>query len=147
MDDQVIVSSSHQNGWRLLFLRWLLGGLLGFGLSALICYGYLSNDATGFLSIVSDCLPLIPFIFGSSLLLFDPSFFGSKELIDSLERLFPTMDRIFIIVLIPSLIWGLVGALLASGRKNQIKVGLLLFLLYAAIGLIASIRVFLAIPT
>jgi hypothetical protein len=139
--------SKQWRSWLVLFSRWLLGGFIGFGLSAWICFGYITNTITGPLLWVVDFLPIITFLFSGPLLLFDPSFFGNKDLIDSLVRSFPYVDYDFLVISLPSIIWGFIGALLASGRKNQLKLGIIFFLLYVAIGCIALFQVFIHIPT
>ena len=133
-------------GWLVLFLRYLVGWVIGFGISVWICLGMITNTVTGPLSWVLR-LPFISLLFGGPLLLFDYSLFGTKYLIDSLSRSFPNIDYDFLVVSLPSIIWGFIGALLASGRKEQIKIGIILLLLYVSIGCIALFQMFIHIPT
>ena len=98
-----------------LFLRWILGALAGFGVSLLIFHEFMNET---FLA--------VPFI--GQLLLFDPSF-RAGNLVTS------------------ALIWGFIGALLASGRKEQISVGAFLLLIYVIVGCYSFFRVLMMIPT
>ena len=127
------------------FLRWLIGGVIGFGLSAWICYGYMTNTATGAPSWILDSLPSI--LIGTPLMLFHPSFLGNDNLIDYLVRAFPNISRDFIVISVPSVIWGCIGALLASGSKGQIKTGVILLVLYLLLGFYALFRVVRMVPT
>ena len=133
--------------WAVLSLRWLIGGVIGFGLSAWICLGMITNTVTGPLLWFLRSLPFIGILFGGPLILFDNSFFGTKYLIEFLSRSFPNIDRDFLVISLPSIIWGIIGALLASGRKEQMKAGFILLVLYVLVGFYALFRGFLMIPT
>ena len=133
-------------GWLVLFLRYLVGWVIGFGISVWICLGMITNTVTGPLSWVLR-LPFISLLFGGPLLLFDYSLFGTKYLIDSLSRSFPNIDHNFLVISLPSIIWGVIGALLASGRKEKRKTGFILLVLYEIVGFYALFRGFLGIPT
>jgi len=139
--------SKEWRNWFVLFLRWLLGGLAGFGVSAWICYGYITHTVTGPLLWLVDLLPILSVPFIGSLLLFDPSFFGNNDLIDSLVHTFPNIDYDFLVVVPPSLIWGVVGALFSSGRRNQVKAGTILLGLIVIVGFISFFRIVMMIPT
>jgi hypothetical protein len=45
------------------------------------------------------------------------------------------------------MIWGFISALLASGKKGQIKIGIVLLVIYIIVGCISYIQVLLQIPT
>ena len=92
-------------------------------------------------------LPFIGLLFGGPLILFENSLFGTKYLIDFLSRSFPNIDHNFLVISLPSIIWGVIGALLASGRKEQRKTGFILLVLYEIVGFYALAYGFLGIPT
>ena len=149
MDNQDPAMDSRSNKLRpvlVLLGRWLLGGLAGFWISAWIGQGYLSNNTTGLLKLILDSTSLVAVLFMGQVLLFDPSFFGKKWFIDWLAYSFPNAERNFLIVLVPSLIWGLVGLLLASGRNEQKKMGIILLIIYVIVGCISLTQLFVHIP-
>jgi hypothetical protein len=137
--------SKKRPSWLILFLRWLLGGAIGFGLSAWICLGYITNNTTGLLSFILDNFIITTILFTGPLLLFDPSFYGNDSFIDFLVRSFPNADYDFLVISLPSMIWGFIGALLASGSKEQTRVGRILLVAYIILGCISYIRLFIAI--
>ncbi len=107
-------------GWLVLFLRWLLGGIAGY----LISY-YL------FIISASGPLPVIGFLFLGQVELFNSLLF--KALYDNFILFSPTSiygTSIFLY----SMLWGLIGALLASRRRKQIIAGVIFLVLYIIAG-------------
>jgi hypothetical protein len=137
MDNQNIDSNPQPNklpNWPVLFLRWLLGALAGIGLSSWIYFG-LKNDAfTG------------PFLWVLEMLfiLFIP-FVGHLYLFYSGATSFSHVNDFF--MTFPVLSWGLVGAMLASGRKSQIKIGTILLILFVVVGYVSAFLGALRVPT
>ncbi len=126
MDNLNTTASPHlkdRKGWVVLFLRWFLGGVVGFisGLSLLII-----NFVTG---------PLCPvgFILLGQYVLFENLIY--TILYDKfISRTLHHMSASLVSLLIYSVFWGAIGALLASGRKKQIIVGTILLILYILLG-------------
>ncbi len=113
--------------WFVLLLRWFIGGFAGF-ISGL------------FLFVVSETF--FPPLLG-------PIIAGQEELFDALIYLLSnnysnSTGSLFIYFTI----WGLIGALFISGRKMQIKIGVVLLILYiVAGGLFYVIWGFMSLPT
>jgi hypothetical protein len=133
--------------WLLLLLRWLFGGMVGFGLSAWICFGYITNTITGPFLWLLDLIPILSFIMGGSLLLFDPSLSGHSAFIELFARMFPNIDQDFLAIMPAALFCGFIGALLASGNKVQIKVAVILLILEIVIGSIFLFYMLRFVPT
>lgn len=107
-----------------IFLRWLLGSIIS-GMGSLVAIG-----------ITFIKVPIL--IFG---LIFLGQYEFCRKIVSSITKSFSYEDIIlqYILNSIFSLIlysvsWGLIGALLASGRKKQIFGGVVLLILYAIIG-------------
>ena len=127
--------SNQWQSWLVLFLRWLLGGIAGIGISSWFYFGIVTHANTGsflwFGEILSSVVA-VPFV--GLAYLFYPGLIS-----------YPSVSDFF--VTFPVLIWGLIGALLASGRKEQIKVGVILLVLWVIIGCISFFRLLMYIPT
>ena len=118
----------------MLFSRWLLGALAGIGISASIYFALISHTFTGPFRWVLYISPSLTFPFAGHIYWF---------YVDKIS--FPQISDFFFTV--PVLIWGLIGALLASGRKEQIKAGITLLILYVGVGIYAFFRAVLMIAT
>jgi hypothetical protein len=118
MGNQNLLSNPQPNklsNWPLP-LRWLLGGLAGFGISSLLYLNFLTD-----INIIPVLLK-VPFI-------------GQYYVLNYLIYSGLNSDKYSIII--PALIWGVIGALLTSGNKKQIDSGwtLLIFYVIGGIGL------------
>jgi hypothetical protein len=120
--------------WLVLFLRWILGGLAGIGISSWFYFGLKNDIFTGAFLWVLETLSILFIPFGGHLHLFYP---GASS--------FSHVNDFF--VTFPVLFWGLIGALLASGRKSQITTGIILLVLFMIVGYISFFLVALRIPT
>lgn len=121
------VRSEKWQGWLVLILRGLLGGLAGIGISAWIYFGLKSHTF--------EMPPILSAPFAGHIYLFK---------LDTVS--FLHVSDFFITF--PVLVWGLIGALLASGRRNQIVVGMALLILYVIVGYISFfLFVLINIPT
>jgi hypothetical protein len=106
-----------------LFLRWLVGGVIGF-VSGLLLLG------------ISFALgpTLLGFIFVGQYLIFEQFFFF---IFWSLYREAISNGLDFLTsVLVYSIVWGIIGALLGSGRKKQVIIGIVIVIIYVAVGLL-----------
>jgi len=95
-------------------LRWLLGGLAGIGISSLIYLDFLTE-----INIIPVLLK-VPFI-------------GQYYILNYLIYSGLNSDKYSIII--PALIWGVIGALFTSGNKKQIDSGWTLLILYVIGGI------------
>jgi|GEM_PF-5429383 len=105
-------------GWLILFLRWFVGGIVGY-ISSL------------FLLIITETVypPLLgPIIAGQQELFYEIFFYMSFDNFRSSDFIYQAS------VFVYSTLWGLIGALLASGRKKQKRFGMILLLLYVVAG-------------
>jgi len=124
--------SNKRQSWPVLFLRWLGGAIVGY------IIGF-------FLLIVSETAnpPLLGAVIAGQEELFENVFF--HILYDNSS----SIDLIYnVSLLVYSSIWGLIGALLTSGVKRQIKAGVILLISYVIVGgLFYIIWAFRMIPT
>jgi len=109
MDDRKTASNPQPNRWSSwLFLRWFIGALAG----------YISSI---FLFVISESVfpPLL-----------EPAIAGQEELFDVLIYFILDISSIsksktgLWPLFVYSTVWGLIGALLASGSRKQTKIGL-----------------------
>ena len=122
-----ISQSKKWQSWLVLFLRWLLGGLAGIGISVLIYLDFLTS--TNMIPILCG-MPFIGQYYLLNYLIYSSTYYGNYT------------------VIFPALIWGVIGALLASGRKKQIIAGRTLLLLYVIGGIGAYfLAALLLVPT
>lgn len=128
-------SSPHVNNWQsrlILFLRYLGGGVVGliFGLILFILSETINPPLLG--PIIAGQMELFEIIFFYTL--YDQ--FQSFELLENLS---------FIMYFS---LWGTIGALIASNRKHQVRIGGFLLFLYLIMGcLFYIIWLFITIPT
>jgi hypothetical protein len=104
----------------LVLLRWLLGGIAGYMMSLYV-----------FFTVDTFHPPLLePIIIGQV------EFFNNLFYNTSLDNVIfvPLASFYGISGFMYSLLWGLTGSLLASGRKKQISTGLVLLILYIVLG-------------
>lgn len=125
--------SKNLRSWLMLVLRWLLGGLAGIGISSWIYFGLKSDTFTGPFLWLLEMLPILSVPFVGHIYLFYP---GTIH--------FPVN---YYFITFPVLIWGLIGALIASGMRNQIIVGTVFLTLYVVVGFFSYFLAFLRIPT
>lgn len=123
MDNQIETSNPQRNKWRnrlILFLRWAGGWITGLVIGLFL---YFVNEAIN--------PPLI-----------GPILAGQEEFFEDLVFIllydhFKSSDPIDLIsLLLFSTIWGIAGALLFSGKKRQIRLGVILLILYSIIGMV-----------
>ena len=107
-----------------LLFRWLLGGVVGGGCS-LVAIG---------ITLVKG-----PILFFGLICLGQYGLY--RNIVPSLTKSFTYNDivmqyllHVILSLIMYSISWGIIGALLASGRKKQIIVGVVLLILYASIG-------------
>jgi len=128
MDNLNTIADPHskiQKSWAILLLRWFLGSVAGsIGSSFLLASTFLMGP-----------LPIVGIIVLGQYGLWN-------QIISSIN--FSLYDKIFLYVLniifsllIYSILWGLIGALLASGRKKQIIIGMILMTLYVIAGVLS----------
>jgi hypothetical protein len=103
-----------QLNWPVLFLRWLLGALAAIGISSLIYLDFLTG-----INIIPILLKL-PFV-------------GQYYILNYL--IYSGLNSSKYSIIIPALIWGVIGALLTSGNKKQIHSGRTLLILYVIGGI------------
>lgn len=102
-------------------LRWLGGGAIGC-FSGLLLLG---------ITLALGPAPLGMILIGQ--FLFFEGFFDSFL---SLFRIAISSEVLFLTsVLVYSIVWGIIGALLGSGRKKQVMIGIVIPILYVAVGL------------
>lgn len=118
--------SKQWQSWPVLFLRWLLGSLAGIGISAWIYFGLISHTF--------EMSPVLSAPFAGHIYLFHLDTVSFLHVSD----FFTTF---------PVLIWGLIGALLAWGRRNQIVAGMALLIIYVVVGYISFFLTILTIAT
>ena len=94
--------------------RWLLGGLAGFGISSLLYFDFLTG------------INIVPILLKVPLV-------GQYYILNYLIYSVTNIAKFSIII--PALIWGVIGALLTSGNKNQINLGRTLLALYVIGGI------------
>ncbi len=102
----------------LLFLRWIVGGIVGF-----VC--------SFFLLITAETVypPILgPIIAGQQELFYELIFYISFDHFGSVDFIYNLS------VFIYSTVWGLIGALIASGRKQQKRIGVILLVIYVVAG-------------
>ncbi len=130
MNNQTVITDSHSNKWRsriVLFLRLLLGGLAGIGISSWICFGLISHAI--------EMSPILSAPFVGYIYLFHLDTVSFQHISD-------------FFITFPVLFLGLIGALLASGRKSYIKTGAILLGIYVVVGFVSSIlSILIYIPT
>jgi hypothetical protein len=137
MDNQNIGSNPQPNklpNWPVLFLRWLLGALVAIVISASFYFALLNHNFSGPFLWVLEKLPVLAAPFVGHIYLFYPP----RDSFLSVYSLFVT---------IPVLSWGLVGAMLASVRKSQIRIGIILFVLFVLVGYVSFFLGALRVPT
>ena len=116
MDNQNLQNNPQPNklsNWTLP-LRWLLGGLVGFGTSSLFYLDF------------STSTNVIPF-------LLKIPFVGQYYILNYL--IYSELNSSKYNIIIPALIWGVIGALLTSGNRKQIDSGRTLLILYVIAGI------------
>src|SRR5919106_1624960 len=127
MDNLNIDSNPQPNKlskWPVLFLRWFLGGLAGIGISASIYFALITPTFRGPFFWLLEMLPILSAPFIGHTYLFYPHTVS-----------FPHINDLF--VTFPVLFWGLIGALLASGRKSQTTTGIILLVLFIVVGYVS----------
>ena len=119
MESSDTQSDPKPNEWRgrlILSLRWILGGMVGLVVS---------------LSLYMIHPPILgPIALGQEQLLFYLVFEILYERFGSTEQIFTIPIILF------SAIWMVIGALIFSGGKRQIKLGAILLILYSITGMI-----------
>lgn len=127
--------STKLRNWLMLLARWFIGGLVGY-VGSFILFAVSSQ---GF-------LPLLSLIFVGQHELFNRIIFAIYSF---LFNNFPSSDlKLNASLLIYSTLWGVIGALLLSGRKRQIKIGLLFLIIYIVVGFLSSVIFsFMLFPT
>jgi hypothetical protein len=136
-DQSTAINSQAQNqqSWLILFLRWPIGGFAGILISSWFYFGLINHATAGsffwFGEILSSVVG-VPFV--GHVYLFYPYTISFLHITD-------------FFVTFPVLIWGLIGALLASGRKNQITIGKILLVLYIIVGCVSFFGIAIMIPT
>lgn len=126
MSDQNSISDSQSKNWRMrliLFLRWLGGALLGYIISFLL----LILNETG-------NLPLLGLVISGQEELFELAFFYALY-----GKLGSTDSTYNVALFVYASLWGLVGALLISGRRKQIRLGVIFLILYVITGCLSYI--------
>jgi len=118
--------SKQWQSWLVLILRWLLGGLAGIGISAWIYFGLISHTF--------EMSPVLSVPFAGHIYLFHLDAISFRHVSDFL-------------ITFPALIWGLIGGLLASGRRNQIVAGMTMLIIYVVVGYISFFLFIIKIPT
>ena len=121
--------------WLVLFIRWLLGGISGVWISSWFYFGIATHATTGSYLWLKEILS--PFKAAP--------FAGLIYLFNLDKRSFLNISDFFITY--PALIWGLIGALLASGRSDQVKTGAVLLGLIVIVGFISFFRMVMMVPT
>jgi hypothetical protein len=109
----------------ILLLRLLLGGIAGVLISSWFYFGLINH-----LDVPS---------------IFSLPFAGHLYLFYTYTVSFPHISDLFFTP--PVLLWGLIGALLASGRKTQIKIGTTLLVIYVSVGCISLFQALMQNPT
>jgi hypothetical protein len=104
------------------------------GISASIYFALMIHTFSGPFRWVLDISPSLTFPFAGHIYWFYP---------DAV----PCLHVACLFTTFPVFIWGLIGALLASGRKEQIKVGAILLVLWVIVGFISFFRAVMYIPT
>lgn len=113
--------STKMRNWLLLLVRWFIGGFVGY-VGSFILFAVSSQ---GF-------LPLLGLIFVGQHELFNRIIFSIYFF---LYNNFPSSDlKLNASLMIYSTLWGVIGALIASGRQKQKRFGVILLLLYVVIG-------------
>ncbi|MDK1029586.1 MAG: hypothetical protein QGD88_09435 [Anaerolineae bacterium] len=107
--------------WLILFSRWLLGSVVG----AII------GLALHFLKVIIYPPILGPIIQGQRAL-FDQLIFSIYYLL--FNNYLSSDLRFYLSLIIYATLWGLIGALLLSGKKKQIKIGVVLLVIYLVVG-------------
>lgn len=107
----------------ILLLRWFLGGLVGFGISACIFLDFL-NDKN-----ITPLLCAIPFI--------GQFYLFAYLYLSTLLNGYISQTISYYIIIFSATIWGLIGALLASGQRKQIFTGAILLILYLIVGILS----------
>ncbi|MDK1081685.1 MAG: hypothetical protein QGD88_09430, partial [Anaerolineae bacterium] len=105
--------------WLFLLVRWLFGGIVGYIGSFILILLALSNQGL---------LPILGSILVGQFELFN-------RLIFSIYKFFfnnyPSSDlKLNLSLIFYATLWGLIGALLLSGKKKQIKIGVVLLVIY-----------------
>ena len=135
MDNQNTATNLQSKKWRgslIQLLRLLGGAILGY----LISFVLLIFNGTVF-------LPLLGMIISGQEELFELVFFYA--LYDSLRSMGAVHGMAEFVY---TSLWALIGALLMSGRRKQIRIGVIFLILYVIVGLLAySILVMLRVPT
>ena len=135
MDNQNTATNLQSKKWRrslIQLLRLLGGAILGY----LISFGLLIFDGTVF-------LPLLGMIISGQEELFELVFFYA--LYDTLRSMGAVQGMAEFVY---TSLWALIGALLMSGRRKQIRIGVIFLILYVIFGyLIYNILVVLRLPT
>lgn len=112
--------SKNKKNSSILLLRWFLGGLVGFGISAWVFLDFLNGKN------ITPILCAVPFIGQFYLFAY---LYLSTLLSDYISQ---TIS--YYVIIFSATIWGLIGALLASGQKKQIFTGAFLLILYLIVG-------------
>jgi hypothetical protein len=126
MSDQNAITDSQSKNRRIrlvLFLRWLGGALLGYFVSFLL----LILNETG-------SLPFLGLVISGQEELFELTFFYALY-----DKLGSTDSTYNVALFVYASLWGLVGALLMSGRRKQIRLGVIFLILYVITGCLSYI--------
>jgi hypothetical protein len=120
------VADSKFRDWLKKHKRSLIGGSIGFLFSGWILHGIKTDNPSRVLEFVLDLVPFLSIIVGAPLM-FLPSSWGTAFFV--------------------AILWGVIGALLASSTPKQRRIGLLVLLVLAAIGIYALILIIIYLPT
>ena len=120
------VAGSEFRDWLKKHKHPLIGGSFGFLFSGWILHGIITDNPSRVLELVVDLVPFLSIIVGAPLMFIPPS----------------SGSGLFVAIL-----WGVTGALLASATPLQRRIGLLVLLLLAAIGVCSLILIMIYLPT
>ena len=98
-----------------LIFRWLIGFFVGFGISALVYIDFLNNI---YIIPFPIAVPFIGQYYFFNYLIYSSTSYSNYS------------------ITFPAMIWGIIGALLISGKKNQIKIGTIALIVYVVAGIV-----------
>lgn len=96
-------------------LRWLIGFLVGFGISALVYIDFLNNI---YIIPFPIAIPFIGQYYFFNYLIYSSTSYSNYSIV------------------FPAMIWGIIGVLLASGKKKQIKIGAIALIGNIVVGIV-----------
>ncbi|MBI5841967.1 MAG: hypothetical protein HZB19_17920 [Chloroflexi bacterium] len=108
-----------QSKWLIQLLRWFVGGIAGY-ISSFSLF-LISRDATAIPPLVG------PIMFGQHLLV-------AHLYLDASPSYYLSEVADYYVVILSSLLWAIIGALLASGRRWQFRSGMIFLVLYVIAG-------------